>query len=741
MSSPSPQHKAWRFQADTVADMKFETYRQELIHETTAIQRFLDDTRGEFFVISAPRGFGKTLLLLAKCAEVLERTGTILRGAGGQLIDKPSDQFPNWSEDRVDALNDDPDYWRTLWRIAIQSACVKHHAMASGTPLKRGEIGCDKLLDDALCNPNVYMSTCEFFVFMMNRPPREQMRITQNTGALSAYFNAINRPINLFIDNVEEYFQPLLKDYHGDIDPDDQNSFGTSFYSIGSNRLWAMAQCTLVSAALELNDASRHVKVYCTIRHEAFLEMGKFDNRLQKIHGLTLQIIYNYQDYKRIFEKNIELMPAAELVEPRAKDPMARFVGSKNCQMKHRVMRSPQATFDFILRHTVYRPRDLMLIGQAIANIRPEERNDLELHNAIAGATETVVNALLSEMRPFFPIPDMDTLARMIPRNALTAQDIDDINADYLASRKIERKAGLLDHAPMSVLFRIGLLGVIKRRLREFLPHQHFRKPFQVTFEDGADIPPTEEFFLIHPSLDQFILDRSGSRYDRNFEARNMIGDDLPWAEPLKSFFVLKGDVCKFSEIMDSDNYPLLIGRLEHWAQTVATHIYFYELSGGDSILLVDKNPFRLIDMAMQFISSANEFVDKSISIRFGGSAGPILFHTANRRRENENYLIDIPMGLPLRYAARIEPLAEPDTILIDDAFRTRMLEIANGDHPGSDYVFTAVAAEAVGLEADAAGKALVRKGPSDPAHVTSLWQVSLRQTEGEDPQSQPEAL
>lgn len=727
MSSTKPQQKAWRFQADTVADLKFESYRNELIHETTAIQRFLDDTRGEFFVISAPRGFGKTLLLLAKCAEVRERTGTIFPGAGGQFIDKPSDQFPNWSLDRVEALKDDADYWRTLWRIAIQAACVKHHAKASGTPLQPQEIGCDKLLDDALCNPNVFMSTCEFFVFLMNQKPREQMRITQNTGALSAYFNAINRPINLFIDNVEEYFQPLLQDYAAEAAPEDRNSFGSRFYSIGSNRLWAMAQCTLVSAALELNDASRHVKVFCTIRHEAFLEIGKFDNRLQKIHGSTLQIIYKYQDYKRIFEKNIELMPAAELVEPKASDPIARFVGSKNCQLKHRVMRSPQPTFDFILRHTVYRPRDLMLIGQAIANIRPEQRTAMELHNAIAGATDTVVQALLNEMRPFFPIPDIEALARLIPKNALTAQEIEDINSDYLAVKKIEPRPGLLDHAPMAVLFRIGLLGVIKRGLRQLLPHQHFRKPFQVRFEDGTEIAPTEEFFLIHPCLDQFILDRSGSRYDRNFEVRNMIGDDLPWAEPLKSFFVIKGDVCKFSEIMDSDNYPLLIGRLEHWAQTIATHIHFYELSGGDSLLLVDRNPFRLIDMAMQFISSANEFVDKGISIRFGGSAGPILFHTASRRRENDTYVIDIPMRLPLRYAARIEPLAEPDTILIDDSFRTRMLEIANGDHQGSDYVLAPVPAEAVGLEADSAGRALVRKGPSDPAHVTHLWEVSLK--------------
>jgi hypothetical protein len=726
MNTPRPQQKAWRFQADTVADMSFETYRHDLIHETPAIRDFLDDARGEVFVISAPRGFGKTLLLLAKSAEVLERNGTIFRGAGGQLLDKPSDQFPNWSADRIDALKDDPDFWRNLWRISIQAACVKHNAIAGGKPLALKEIKCHPLLDEALCNPDVYTSSCEFFVYLTNKSPSEQMKIMQNTGALSAYFNAIKRPINLFIDNVEEYFRPLLKDYKGESDADRQNAFGTEFYAIGSNRLWAMAQCTLVSAALELNDANSHVKVYCTIRHEAFLEMHRCDDRLQKIQGSTLQIIYTQPDYRKIFEKNIDLMAASDLVEPRAKDPMTRFVGARNTQMKHRVMRSPQETFAFILRHTVYRPRDLMLIGQAIADLRPEDRTDIELHRAVAGATGKIAAALVTEMRAFFPIPQLDVLARLIPRNALTATEIDDINQAYLATQKIERVEGMLEHSPMSVLYRIGLLGTIQRNFSELLPYQNFRKPFEIDFDEGDGLPTTEEFYLIHPCLDQFILERSGARYDRDFEARNMVGEGLSWAEPLKSFFVIKGDVCKFSKIMDSDTYPLLIGRLESWARTIAEHIYFYELSGGDSILLVDKNPFRLIDMAMQFLHTASQFVDESVSIRFGGSAGPVLFHTVMRRRASDTYEIDIPMGLPLRYAARVEPLARPDTLLIDDAFRTRMLEMTNGDHQASDYLISQVAPATVGMKADSAGRALVRKGPSDPAHVTNLWEVAI---------------
>lgn len=726
-SSKIDSSKAWRLQADTVADMDFETYREQLIHETPAIKSFLEEPRGNVFVISAPKGFGKTLLLLAKAAEVRQRAGSIFTGAGGQLIDKPSGQFPNWTAERVNNLKFDFNFWRNLWRIAIQAACVKHHYRAIGRPLTADDVKCDPTLNSAICNPDIYTTPCEFFVLLIQRPEREQMRIMQNSVDLSARFNTISSQIHIFIDDVDEYFYPLLEDNSAETAMHDEQVFGGKYYRVRSNELWAIAQCSLLGAAMELNETVSHVKIYCTIRHEAFLAIGKYDDRLQKIHGRTLQINYDAKDYRLIFEKNIDLMDAAQLAEPKADDAMTRFVGASSRQIRHRVMRTYQPTFDFILRHTVHRPRDLMLIGRAIANLRPEDRDAEELHRVISEATQTIASSLLAEMRAFFPLPNLDVLARFIPRNALTAQEVETINDSYLASLQVAPQSGSLEHAPLCVLFKIGLLGLIQRKMTDDFPMQSFRKPFEISFDDGACLPHTEEYYLIHPCLDQFILERSGQRYRLDFEARNIVGHGLDWQEPLKSYFVIKGDVCRFSQIMDSDKYPLLIGRLESWAQNIANDVYYYELSGGDSILLIDRNSTRLLDATMQFLNSANNYAEETISLRFGGSAGPLAFHTVNRKRNQTSFDIEIPMGLPLRHAARIEPLASPDTILVDDAFRQLMLERTNGGHDQHGYAFDTVSAEAAGMQADENGKALVRKAPTDPAYPTFLWRVSPR--------------
>ena len=717
--------KAWRMQAETIAEMTFATYRDELVHETPAIKRFLEDTRGDQFVISAPRGFGKTLLLLAKSAEVHDRMQTTrFTGAAGQIIDQPTGQFPNLPAIRTDSLKVDSGFWQNLWRVAIQAACVKHHRRVIGEPIVCGELECDPILEDAICNPRIYVSACDFFVLLVGRSEKEQMRIMRRTGTLSAEFNAISSAIVLFIDNVEEYFSPVLEDISQNDSSDKDGTLNPGYYRALSNEIWVIAQCALVSVALVLNEINGHVKIYCTIRHEAFLAIHKYDDRYQKVHGATLQLTYLDDDYKKIFDKNIALMPNSELVEPKSSDPMIRLVGQGNSRIKHKVMRQPQQTFDFILRHTLRRPRDLMLIGQAIADIRPEDRTEGALHHAITQATGPIVNALITEMKPFFPIPDLDNLARLIPKNALTHQEIDAITKEHLTNGKIDPQAGGLDRAPMSVLFCIGLLGILRRNFREMLPHQHFRKPFEVTFEDGAKLPQTEELYLVHPSLDQFTLERSGTRYLHNFEARNIVGDGLPWEEPLKSYFVMKGDVCTFSKFMDSDIYPLLVGRLESWAQTIGEGVFYYELSGGDSVLFVDRNPFRLIDATLRFQDKARKFVDEPVSLRFGGSAGPVLFHTVNRRRNQESYEIDVPLGLPLRHAARIEPLAAPDTIVVDDAFRQRVLEMSNGDHDAQTVSFEPVTADSILLATDPDGRVLVRKGPADPAYPTHLWRV-----------------
>lgn len=723
MTIDSTDRIAWRTKAETVTEMTFASFRKELIHETPAIREFLDDKRGRKFVVSAPRGFGKTLLLIAKSLDVEERTGGRLTGAAGQIIDRPTGTFPNMSDDLIKRLKVDYAYWQNIWRIAIQAACIKHYFHKIGRPLKKGTLDCDPHIDAAICNPDIYFSACDFFVFIIQQTNQTQMKILQRPGAIGPSFNTISSQISLFIDDVEEYFKPALEDLtikHPNVEQDD---IGSLYYHSLSNEIWTIAQCALVGTATELNETNRHVKIYCSIRHEAFLKISEYDNRFQKIYGSTLQVEYGYDDYLDIFVKNINLLKSTELVEPDARDPIDRFFGSKCRRIRHQVMQTSQPVFDFILRHTLYRPRDLMMIGEAITDIPLKKRVSAgTLQRAVSQSSHAIFASVLAEMRPFFPIPNIDQLARLIPKNALTSQDIDVITASYLEPMGVESGTSALEHSPFCVLFRLGLLGTILRNFNEVLPYQHFRKPFEVTFEDGCALPPTEEYYLIHPSLDQFILDRSGIRYRHDFEARNIVGDGLPWAEPLKSYFVFKGDVCGFSDIMETDAYPLLIGRLETWAQNLAEDVYYYEIFGGDSVVFIDRNPFRLVNAVNRFLTSARQFTEQQISLRFGGSAGPLLFHKTNRRRDQDSYDIDVPMGLPLRYAARIEPLATPNTMIVDDAFRQRMLEMSNGDHQSDGLSFEPVKARSIGLDADENQRVMVRKGPTDPAYATHLW-------------------
>jgi hypothetical protein len=717
--SEESQIRAWRIQADTIANLGFEHYREHFIHETPAIRDFLEDMRGSRFIICAPKGFGKTLLLIAKSVQVQELSKSRLSGAGGQIIDKTSERFPVLESERLNTLKTDYSFWKNIWRIAIQAACVKRHFSIKSQSLEHGMLQCDSILDNAICNPSIFFSATEFFSLLMEQTESDQIRIMQKTGTLGAYFNQISAPISLFIDNMEEYFEPILEK-----DRFDRDVTRRRYYRVESNEIWKTAQCALASAALELNETNPHVKIYCTIRHEAFLDLKNHTDRYQKILGETLQIIYDHDDYREIFMKNIALMRSGDLVEPKSRQPITRFLGQSNQNIEHEVTATAQPAFDYILRHTLHRPRDLMLIGSRIAEMPPKRRlRPGALQEAITGASEEILASLFTEMRPFVPIPDMEILGSLIHRNCLTRQEIEMITAAYLEKVGIEPESAALECAPFAVLRRIGLLGTIGRVVNADGARQEFIMPFEVAFDDRCELPTTEEFYLVHPCLDQFILDRSGRRYRQSFESNNIIGDNLPWRGVQKLYYVLKGDVCGFSKIMDSEYYPELVARMEAWAEIAAVDIHYYDVSGGDSVLFIHPSPDKLLQAVQTFRTEAAQFQPEPVVLRFGGSAGAFNSLRVVRWVDGQNYEIEVPMGLSLRHSARIEPLAKPGSIVVDDSFRNQVLRNENGG-PQSNFEFEPFVDLPDHLTMDENKRVSIRKTPSDPPYVTRLWQV-----------------
>ena len=80
--------------------------------------------------------------------------------------------------------------------------------------------------------------------------------------------------------------------------------------------VWSLAQIALASVAYELEKTNHHIKIYCTIRHEAFLKMPEVESDAFQISGRCTKIEYTRDDLEKIFLKNIEITAKERLVEP-----------------------------------------------------------------------------------------------------------------------------------------------------------------------------------------------------------------------------------------------------------------------------------------------------------------------------------------------------------------------------------------------------------------------------------------
>src|SRR5215813_7841471 len=107
----------------------------------------------------------------------------------------------------------------------------------------------------------------------------------------------------------------------------------------------------------------------------------------------------------------------------------------------------------------------------------------------------------------------------------------------------------------------------------------------------------------------------------------------------------------------------------------------FVDVSAGDSILLIDASPDRVVYCARQLVKRARDFQERPMEMRFGGAAGPIALERMRRMHNGSWDTITVPMGLALRTSALLEPLATPGSALVEERFH----QFANGRDAGGD--------------------------------------------------------
>src|SRR5262249_42954584 len=301
--------RAWTVDADDIqiADDLDAT----LLHRTPWIEGFLEQKRSDRFIVTATKGFGKTLLLKAKRIAYADGSAVCIPENG--LLDKPiGDKVFNAA--MVALYGESTDNWKRIWLIAIAVATLKRLDMIDGLRV-------NPQLHALLVNPNL-TSVIDHFVNLLDFERGDLYRAANDTdNQLIPRLRSISTPVAIFIDSIDEYFnkhvttrEPKRASHAGELSPN----------------VWYFSQMGLVEVAYQLRRISHQMKVFVAIRKEAFAKLEETTSMAQQYRGSTVDIAYSPASLREIFLNNIRRESPRNLVHPgRLKtNPIEAFLGT-----------------------------------------------------------------------------------------------------------------------------------------------------------------------------------------------------------------------------------------------------------------------------------------------------------------------------------------------------------------------------------------------------------------------------
>ncbi|HTL75867.1 MAG TPA: hypothetical protein VL654_06065 [Casimicrobiaceae bacterium] len=640
--------RAWTVDADDIRVE--EDFDDSLLHRTPEISGFLRPDRDDKFIVIGTKGFGKTLLLKAKRI-LYQREGRAACLPTRALLDKPiGDKI--FSRELLAFFVASPLPWSKIWLSAIALATLKH--VGAVRDLKVGSGLGSLIADDQL------HGAIDHFVRLLDFTPKELQRCGADTDShLVPRLRAVGSPVALFIDGVDEYFN---KHVEGVTDH-------PSITGELSPNVWHFAQLGLVEVAYQLRRVNHHIKVFAAVRKEAYARLARTTVMAQQYRGSAVDIAYSPQSLREIFMNNVRLVKKDMMASPdrlRA-DPLEAFLGRTTVTDAH--THGEEECFEFICRHTLLRPRDLMTIGEHLAALRPDERrSELRFKEVVHQAAAEIAHEYLAEIAPFTGHLELERLLRILPGNVLTREEVEKLFLEHSIATGGDEK-----HV-FCALYRVGLLGYVYHdRIRgEWV--QRFMRPGEATLEPTGSLPSARHY-LLHPVLTD-VIGRLNGDYLQRIDRVNIVGYGRPWldVQPAASattshtLGVLKGDVHGFGSLMhagaEAPARRALEEAVRHWSRRAVVA----ETEGGDSVLIVHEDPVFLAQAARHIMDDVYQATGQP-RLRIALHYGDVQLQKVAGDKPA------IAGGSAILCASRVEPHVEPGQIWATGEFRQVLVE------------------------------------------------------------------
>ena len=641
--------RAWTVDADDIRVA--EDFDDALLHHTPEIDSFLNLDRDDKFIVIGTKGFGKTLLLKAKRI-LYQRDGRAACLPTGNLLDKPiGDKV--FSKDALAFFAASSLPWSKLWLTAIAATALKHLGRADGLRVTAKLTG---LMTDERLH-----GVIDHFVRLLDFTPSELQRAAADTdGHLLPRLRAVSSPVAIFIDGVDEYFNKHIE----------SRASLPSVTGPLSPSVWYFAQLGLVEVAYQLRRINHHLKVFAAIRKEAYARL-QTTVMSQQYRGSAVDIVYPVESLREIFVNNIRLEKSDRMVRPgrlRA-DPIEAFLG--RTKISHVYTGEEEDAFDYVCRHTLLRPRDLMTIGERLAALRPDERrHEHRVKEAVnLGATE-IAREYLTEIAPYVGDLDLERFLGRIPGHILTRDEVEELFQNH----RLEGAAVDERHV-FCALYRVGLLGHLHHDLVRGDWVQRFLRPGEGTLEPDGVLPRATRY-LVHPVLSD-VIGRLSPGYLARIDRVDIVGYGRGWrgtpgedrAVTTRALCILTGDVQGFGGLMragaDAGVRQALEEAVRKWArQTTAA-----EVGAGDTVSVVHDDPVLLAQIARHLMDEVYRAPGQPrlrIALHYG--------EVQTRRRTTDGAQV-IAGGEAVLCAARVEPHVAPGQIWATEEFRAQLAE------------------------------------------------------------------
>ncbi len=326
LSKPRIQYFVWATDAGQldIGDLKHVVFRNELVDD------FLQ-MRNKCF-LAATKGLGKTLLLTYKrqlLAEASQSQTVTMIPEGRPYLDLMDElrQLPK----NYHAPLSDLSLTKRIWSAALRISAVSYHATLINVDedtddLKRFSQTIQKWLLGREVEPTVvFRELTSLSLGTLNR------LLNDTENFLAKKMRAIHSGTYFFVDKVDQAIRGLPPE------------------------AWIYVQAGLIEAAWDLMSSNRHLRVFATIRQEAF---SNYQSDIKNnLFGATTSLQYSEEELSKMMDQ------LAKCYEGCAN--FNEFVGFN--VIRHPRRPSPEDCFHFVRRHTFGRPRDLVVIASEIS--------------------------------------------------------------------------------------------------------------------------------------------------------------------------------------------------------------------------------------------------------------------------------------------------------------------------------------------------------------------------------------